>query len=220
MTYKLGLLGLGTVGTGVVQICQDPYQRLGLLSELELYRVGVRSLRKPRGVHLPAQVLTSDLEAIVRDPQVDIVVEVMGGIEPARTLLLSAIAHGKHVVTANKALIARHGEELFSAAHRQGVYVLLEGAVGGGIPIVQPLRQCLVANRIQGIQGIVNGTTNFILSRMTQEQASFAAMLALAQQQGYAEADPSADIDGQDAADKIAILASLAFGCRVDREQV
>lgn len=220
MTYKLGLLGLGTVGTGVVQICQDPYQRLGLLSELELYRVGVRSLRKPRGVHLPAQVLTSDLEAIVRDPQVDIVVEVMGGLEPARTLLLSAIAHGKHVVTANKALIARHGEELFSAAHRQGVYVLLEGAVGGGIPIVQPLRQCLVANRIQGIQGIVNGTTNFILSRMTQEQASFAAMLALAQQQGYAEADPSADIDGQDAADKIAILASLAFGCRVDREQV
>lgn len=220
MTYKLGLLGLGTVGTGVVEICQDPYQRLGLLSELQIQRVGVRSLRKPRGVPLSAEVLTTDLEAVVRDPEIDIVIEVMGGVEPARSLILTAIAEGKHVVTANKALIARHGEELFAAAHKQGVYLLLEAAVGGGIPIIQPLRQCLVANRIQGILGIVNGTTNFILSRMSEEQASFAATLALAQQQGYAEADPSADIDGHDAADKIAILASLAFGARIDREQV
>lgn len=220
MTYKLGLLGLGTVGTGVVEICQDPYQRLGLLSELQIQRVGVRSLRKPRGVPLSAEVLTTDLEAVVRDPEIDIVIEVMGGVEPARSLILTAIAEGKHVVTANKALIARHGEELFAAAHKQGVYLLLEAAVGGGIPIIQPLRQCLVANRIQGILGIVNGTTNFILSRMSEEQASFAATLAVAQQQGYAEADPSADIDGHDAADKIAILASLAFGARIDREQV
>lgn len=220
MTCKLGLLGLGTVGTGVVEICQDPYQRLGLLSELQIQRVGVRSLRKPRGVPLSAEVLTTDLEAVVRDPEIDIVIEVMGGVEPARSLILTAIAEGKHVVTANKALIARHGEELFAAAHKQGVYLLLEAAVGGGIPIIQPLRQCLVANRIQGILGIVNGTTNFILSRMSEEQASFAATLAVAQQQGYAEADPSADIDGHDAADKIAILASLAFGARIDREQV
>jgi homoserine dehydrogenase len=220
VTYKLGLLGLGTVGTGVVEICQDPYQRLGLLSELQIQRVGVRSLRKPRGVPLSAEVLTTDLEAVVRDPEIDIVIEVMGGVEPARSLILTAIAEGKHVVTANKALIARHGEELFAAAHKQGVYLLLEAAVGGGIPIIQPLRQCLVANRIQGILGIVNGTTNFILSRMSEEQASFAATLAVAQQQGYAEADPSADIDGHDAADKIAILASLAFGARIDREQV
>ncbi len=220
MSYKLGLLGLGTVGTGVVAICQDPYQRLGLLSELQIQRVGVRSLRKPRGVPLSAEVLTTDLEAVVRDPEIDIVIEVMGGLEPARSLILTAIAEGKHVVTANKALLARHGEELFAAAHRQGVYLLLEAAVGGGIPIIQPLRQCLVANRIQGILGIVNGTTNFILSRMSEEQASLAATLAVAQQQGYAEADPSADIDGHDAADKIAILASLAFGARIDREQV
>ncbi|GAB4211095.1 MAG: homoserine dehydrogenase [Synechococcales cyanobacterium] len=220
MTYKLGLLGLGTVGTGVVQLCRDPYQRHSLTQEIEIYRVGVRSLRKPRGVELHADALTTDLESIVRDPQVDIVVEVLGGLEPARTLILTAIAHGKHVVTANKAVIARFGEEIFAAAHAQGVYVLLEAAVGGGIPIIQPLRQCLVANRIQGILGIVNGTTNFILTRMSQEQASFAATLALAQQQGYAEADPSADIDGHDAADKITILANLAFGCRVERPQV
>jgi homoserine dehydrogenase len=151
---------------------------------------------------------------------VDIVVEVMGGLEPARSLILKAIAHGKHVVTANKAAIARFGDEIFTAAAESGVYVLLEAAVGGGIPVIEPLKQSLCANRLQAVTGIVNGTTNYILTRMQTEKGDFAEILADAQRLGYAEADPTADVDGLDAADKIAILASLAFGGRIKREEV
>jgi homoserine dehydrogenase len=169
---------------------------------------------------LPDSMVTTDLEAIVTDPAVDIVVEVIGGLEPARSLMLQAIAHRKHVVTANKAAIARFGEEIFTAAAEAGVYVLLEAAVGGGIPVIEPLKQSLCSNRIHSLLGIVNGTTNYILTRMQREGGDFAAILADAQQLGYAEADPTADVDGLDAADKIAILASLAFGGRIKLPEV
>lgn len=220
MVFKIGLLGLGTVGTGTAQILLDPAQRHPLVQELELYRVGVRSRQKLRQIALPPGVLTTDLEALVTDPTVDIVVEVLGGLEPARSLILQAIAQGKHVVTANKAVIARYGAEIFAAANQAGVYVLLEGAVGGGIPLVEPLKQSLCSNRIHGILGILNGTTNYILTRMQLEGADFDTVLEEAQGLGYAEADPAADVDGWDAADKIAILAALAFGGHIDRSAV
>ncbi|MBE9004584.1 homoserine dehydrogenase [Fortiea sp. LEGE XX443] len=220
MGVKLGILGLGTVGTGTVQLLQDAVGRNPLLQEVEIYRVGVRSLDKPRDVKLPQSVVTTDLAAIVNDPAVDIVVELMGGLEPARSLILQAIKNGKHIVTANKAAIARFGAEIFNAANEAGVYVMLEAAVGGGIPVIQPLKQALSVNRIHTVTGIVNGTTNYILTRMQTEGSDFGDVLADAQRLGYAEADPTADIDGLDAADKIAILASLGFGGRIHLEDV
>jgi homoserine dehydrogenase len=187
---KLGILGLGTVGTGTVQLLQDCVGRHPLLNEIEIYRVGVRSLSKPRLVELPPGVVTTDLEAIVNDPEIDIIVEVMGGLEPARSLILTAIKNGKHIVT---------------AANQAGVYVMLEASVGGGIPVIQPLKQSLSVNRIHAVTGIVNGTTNYILTRMQTEGSDFDDVLADAQRLGYAEADPTADVDGLDAADKIAM---------------
>ena len=220
MAFKVGLLGLGTVGTGTVELLLDLNGRHSLLQELEIYLVGVRSLDKTRTVSLKAGVLTTDLEAIVTNPDVDIVVEVLGGLEPARSLILKAINNGKHVVTANKAVIARYGDEIFTAANQAGVYVLLEAAVGGGIPVIQPLRQSLSVNRIHTVTGIVNGTTNYILTRMSSQGSAFSDVLADAQRLGYAEADPTADVDGLDAADKIAILASLAFGGRIKLQDI
>lgn len=220
MTFKVGLLGLGTVGTGTAQILLDAAGRHPLLQELEIAKVGVRSPDKPRSVDIPTDILTTDLEAIVTDPEIEIVVELIGGLEPARSLILQAISHGKHIVTANKAAIARHGEEIFTAANEKGIYVMLEAAVGGGIPVIQPLKQSLGSNRIHTAIGIVNGTTNYILTRMQDEGADFADVLADAQNLGYAEADPTADVDGLDAADKIAILASLAFAGRIKREAI
>lgn len=220
MGVKLGILGLGTVGTGTVQLLQDAPGRHPLLQEIEIYRVGVRSLDKSRDVNLPAQVITTDLEAIVNDPAIDIVVEVMGGLEPARSLILQALKNGKHVVTANKAAISRFGAEIFTTANQAGLYVMLEAAVGGGIPVIQPLKQALSVNRIHTVTGIVNGTTNYILTRMQTEGSDFGDVLADAQRLGYAEADPTADVDGLDAGDKIAILASLAFGGRIRLEDV
>ncbi|MBE8965629.1 homoserine dehydrogenase [Nostocales cyanobacterium LEGE 12452] len=220
MGVKLGILGLGTVGTGTVQLLQDSAGRHPLLQEIEIYRVGVRSLDKPRAVELSTEVLTTDLESIVNDPAVDIVVEVMGGLEPTRSLILKALSNGKHVVTANKAAIARFGAEIFTTANQAGVYVMLEAAVGGGIPVIQPLKQSLSVNRIHTVTGIVNGTTNYILTRMQTEGSNFNDVLADAQRLGYAEADPTADVDGLDAADKIAILASLGFGGRINLQDV
>jgi homoserine dehydrogenase len=220
VAVKLGILGLGTVGTGTVQLLQDKVGRHPLLQEIDIYRVGVRSLTKPRAVELSPEVITTDLEAIVNDPAVDIVVELMGGLEPARTLILTAINNGKHVVTANKAVISRFGAEIFTSANQAGVYVLLEAAVGGGIPVIQPLKQSLSVNRISAIMGIVNGTTNYILTRMQTEGSEFDDVLADAQRLGYAEADPTADVDGLDAGDKIAILASLGFDGRINRDNV
>jgi homoserine dehydrogenase len=220
MTIGIGLLGLGTVGAGVAGILATPSGRHPLVAELELRRVAVRDLARPRPVELAAELLTTNPEAVVDDPDVDIVVEVMGGLEPARSLILRAIAAGKPVVTANKAVIARYGEEIAAAAAAQGVYVLIEAAVGGGIPIIEPLKQSLGANRIQRVSGIINGTTNYILSRMAAEGAAYADVLAEAQRLGYAEADPAADVQGGDAADKIAILAGLAYGGSVPRATI
>lgn len=220
VAVKLGILGLGTVGTGTVELLQDKLGRHPLLQEIEIYRVGVRSLTKHRDVELSPEVITTDLEAIVNDPAVDIVVELMGGLEPARTLMLTAIKNGKHVVTANKAAISRFGAEIFTAANEAGVYVMLEAAVGGGIPVIQPLKQSLSVNRIDTIIGIVNGTTNYILTRMQTEGSDFDDVLADAQKLGYAEADPTADVDGLDAGDKISILASLGFDGRINRDDV
>lgn len=220
MAFKVGLLGLGTVGTGTAQIFLDSQGRHPLLQELEIHKVGVRSLDKPRQVELPSTMLTTDLESIATDPEIDIVVELIGGLEPARSLILTAIGHGKHVVTANKAVISRYGPEIFDAANEKGTYVMMEAAVGGGIPVIQPLKESLGVNRISAVTGIVNGTTNYILTRMQTEGADFAEVLADAQKLGYAEADPTADVDGLDAADKIAILASLAFAGRIKLEDV
>ena len=220
MTIGIGLLGLGTVGAGVAGILTTPEGRHPLVSQLALRRVAVRDLNRPRPVELPESILCTDPETVIDDPAVDIVVEVMGGLEPARSLILRAIAAGKPVVTANKAVIARYGEEIAAAAAEKGVYVLIEAAVGGGIPIIEPLKQSLGGNRIQRVSGIINGTTNYILSRMADEGAAYADVLADAQRLGYAEADPAADVQGGDAADKIAILAGLAYGGSIPREAI
>lgn len=211
---------MGTVGTGTVEILLNPQQRHPLLQEIAIKKVGVRSLDKTRKVDLPREVLTTDLESIVTDPEIKIVVELLGGLEPARSLILQAIAAGKHVVTANKAVIARYSEEIYTAANQAKVYVLIEGAVGGGIPVIEPLKQSLGANRLESVIGIVNGTTNYILSQMSAAGVAFETVLQKAQALGYAEADPTADVEGLDAADKISILASLAFNRRVNRGEV
>jgi homoserine dehydrogenase len=220
MSIGIGLLGLGKVGAGVAGILASPEGRHPLVGELALRRVAVRDLERVRPVALDPALLSTDPEAVVDDPAVEIVVEVMGGLEPARSLILRAIAAGKPVVTANKAVIARYGEEIAAAAAAKGVYVLIEAAVGGGIPIIEPLKQSLGGNRIRRVSGIINGTTNYILSRMADEGAAYADVLADAQRLGYAEADPAADVEGGDAADKIAILAGLAYGGPVPRSGI
>jgi homoserine dehydrogenase len=220
VAIKLGILGLGTVGTGTVQLLQDLAGRHPLLQSIEIAQVGVRDISKSRATVIPQEIITTDLNSIVTNPEIDIIVELMGGLEPARELILKAIENGKHVVTANKAVISRFGAEIFTAANQAGVYVMLEAAVGGGIPVIQPLKQSLSVNRINTVTGIINGTTNYILTRMQTEGSSFDEVLPDAQKLGYAEADPTADVDGWDAGDKIAILASLAFGGRINREEV
>ena len=220
MTIGIGLLGLGTVGAGVAEILATPRGRHPLVNNLALRRVAVRDLNRPRPLQLDPGLLCTDPQAVVDDPGVDIVVEVMGGLEPARSLILRSIAAGKAVVTANKAVMARFGEEISAAAAAKGVYVLLEAAVGGGIPIIEPLKQSLGGNRITRVSGIINGTTNYILSRMAAEGAAYTDVLADAQRLGYAEADPAADVQGGDAADKIAILTSLAYGGSVPRQTI
>ena len=220
MAIGIGLLGLGTVGAGVAAILASPEGRHPLVGQLALRRVAVRDPGRARAVSLDPTLLVTDPRLVVDDPAVDIVVEVMGGLEPARSLILQAIAAGKSVVTANKAVIARYGEEIAAAAADRGVYVLIEAAVGGGIPIIEPLKQSLGSNRILRVSGIVNGTTNYILSRMAAEGAAYADVLADAQRLGYAEADPAADVQGGDAADKIAILAGLAYGGSIERSAI
>ncbi len=220
MAIGIGLLGLGTVGAGVAAILSSPEGRHPLVGDLALRRVAVRDPGRARAVNLDPTLLVTDPTLVVDDPAVDIVVEVMGGLEPARSLILRAIAAGKSVVTANKAVIARYGEEIAAAAAARGVYVLIEAAVGGGIPIIEPLKQSLGGNRIRRVSGIINGTTNYILSRMADEGAAYGEVLADAQRLGYAEADPAADVQGGDAADKIAILAGLAYGGSIERAAI
>jgi homoserine dehydrogenase len=214
---RVGLLGCGNVGAAVVELIRtrsdDIAARTGLA--LEVGRVAVRSTTKERSVVLPEGVLTHDAAGLVTDPDIDVVVEVIGGIEPARELILDAIKAGKPVITANKELLANVGAELFAAADHAGVDLLFEAAVGGGIPVIRPLRESLAGERIDRVMGIVNGTTNYILTRMTEAGASYADALSEAQSLGYAERDPTADVEGYDAAAKAAIIASIAFGVRV-----
>ncbi len=215
---QVGLLGLGTVGRGTFEVLgrnqEEITRRAG--RGIEIAAVAVRDVKRARefvGSQLP---ITSNAEDIVRHPNIDIVVELMGGYEPARTLLLEAIRRGKHVVTANKALLAMHGNEIFAAARDRGVMVAFEAAVAGGIPIIKALREGLTANRIEWIAGIINGTSNFILSEMRSRGASFESVLKEAQRLGYAEADPTFDVEGVDAAHKLTILAAIAFGVPIN----
>ena len=214
---RIGLLGCGNVGAALVELIGDRGDaiaaRTGL--QLEVSRVAVRSLAKERPVELPEGVLTLDAAGVVIDPDVDLVVEVIGGVEPARELVLAALKAGKPVVTGNKELLANAGAEMFAAAEEAGVDLLFEAAVAGGIPFIRPLRESLAGERIDRIMGIVNGTTNYILTRMTEEGVSYADALSEAQSLGYAERDPTADVEGHDAAAKAAIIASIAFGVRV-----
>jgi len=215
---KVGLLGLGTVGRGTFEVLgrnqEEITRRAG--RGIQIAAVAVRDVKRARAIVGAQLPLTSNPEDIVRHPDIDIVAELMGGHEPARTLVLEAIKRGKHVVTANKALLASHGNEIFAAAHERGVMVAFEAAVAGGIPIIKALREGLTANRIEWIAGIINGTSNFILSEMRARGLPFATVLQEAQRLGYAEADPSFDIDGIDAAHKLTILAAIAFGVPIN----
>ncbi|MFP3869483.1 MAG: homoserine dehydrogenase [Syntrophobacteria bacterium] len=219
---QVGLIGLGTVGCGLVEVLEDKKkvleERLGV--PLRLKRVVDIDLERPRPVNLPGELLSTRVEDILLDEEIQIVVELMGGMEPARTYLLEAMRQGKHVVTANKALLAVDGSELFAAAQKYRVNIAFEAAVGGGIPLIRALREGLVANRIKHIYGILNGTANYILTRMSREGSTFAEALGEAQEHGFAEADPGLDVEGTDAAHKIAILSSLAYGCTLDFDQV
>jgi len=188
-------------------------------ARLNLKRIAVRDLSAKRE-HVKSELLTTDSNSVVEDSTIDIVIEVMGGIEPARTLILKAITNGKSIITANKALLAKHGAELFEAADKKGVDLYYEAAVGGAIPILRPLRESIVGDHVHRIMGIVNGTTNYILTKMDEEGSDFGAALKEAQQLGFAEADPTADVEGHDAAAKAAILAGLAFHTRVTSDQV
>jgi homoserine dehydrogenase len=219
---RVGLLGCGTVGAALVELIADHRDDVAARTgvRLELARVAVRDPSRRRPVELPRAVLTGDAESVVTDPSIDVVVEVMGGMEPAGALIRAALDHKKPVVTANKELLANAGPELFAAAGRSGVDLLFEAAVAGGIPIIRPLRESLAGDRLRRIMGIVNGTTNFILTRMAEDGRTFGQALAEAQGLGYAERDPTADVEGHDAAAKAAILATVAFGAQVGARDV
>ncbi len=215
-TIKIGLMGLGTVGTGVIKVIQSNGEQIArkIGATLEIVKILERDTEKVKGL-VDLKLLTTNPQDIIANPEIDIVVELIGGINPAREWILEAMQHGKSVVTANKDLIALAGKELFEQADAAKCDLLFEASVGGGIPIIQPLKQSLAANKIQKIMGIVNGTTNYMLTKMTQEGSDFKEVLAEAQAKGYAEADPTSDVEGYDAARKMAILASIAFNTRV-----
>lgn len=216
--FRVGMLGFGTVGSGTAKIILEstPPLRDKTGIDIRLQRVAVRDPRKARPVAVDKSIVTTDFESVVNDPQVDIVVEVIGGIEPARTLILQALKNGKAVVTANKALLAMHGKELFEAALSSGTSIGFEAAVCGGVPVIGAVRDGLVANRVESIHGILNGTTNYILTRMIEGRAPYAQALYEAQSKGYAEADPSTDVKGIDAAHKLLLLSNLAFHSMFD----
>ncbi|MDQ3738642.1 MAG: homoserine dehydrogenase, partial [Actinomycetota bacterium] len=214
---RIGVLGCGNVGAAFVglvsQQADDIEQRTGL--RLDVRRVAVRNLSRERDVKLRDGMLTRDTHALVVDPGIDLIVEVIGGIEPARELIATALESGKPVVTANKELLANVGVELYEIADQHGVDLLFEAAVGGGIPLIRPLRESLRGEPVHRVIGIVNGTTNYILTKMTETGAQYSEALAEAQQLGYAERDPTADVEGFDAGAKAAILATIAFGSKV-----
>jgi len=219
---KVGIIGFGTIGSGVVKILASSRdlirQRLG--AEVEVIKIADLDITSDRGVEVNSSLLTTDAKEMIDNPDVDVVVELMGGYEPARSFMLQAIAGGKHVVTANKALIAKHGDEIFAAVEDQQVSIGFEAAVAGAIPIIRLIREAFVANRIITIEGIVNGTANYILSKMSDEQCDFDVALKEAQEKGFAEADPTFDIEGIDSAHKISILTRLAYGTPVNCDDI
>src|SRR5512147_696428 len=219
---NVGLLGCGTVGTGVARLLLERQEliaaRLG--ARLVLRRAADLDTTRDRGVRFPEGVLVPDARRVVEEPGIDIIVEMIGGDTIAKELILKAIANGRHVVTANKALIAGHGNELFAAAAAKKVDLYFEASVGGCMPIIKTLREALVGNRISSMTGILNGTCNYILTKITDEGSTFADALAVAQKQGYAEADPTLDVEGYDTAHKIAILSALAFGMQINLKDV
>jgi len=219
---NLGLIGFGTIGTGVVRLLQESIDliqnRLG--AKLVLKKIADLDITTQRQVTVRKGLLTTEAKAILDDPAIDIVIELMGGYEPARSFMLEAIAKKKHVITANKALLATYGNEIFLAAEKAGVDIGFEASVGGTIPIIKTLKESLAANQIKSIYGIMNGTSNYILSKMTDEGKSFKAVLKEAQELGFAEADPTFDIEGIDTAHKLAITLSLAYGKRVNYEDI
>jgi homoserine dehydrogenase len=221
-SVSVGMVGFGTVGTGVAKVLIENgaliRRRVGV--PVTLARVVDTDTTRERGVRLPEGVLTSDLQSVLEDPAIDIVLELIGGYDPAKQIILDAMAKGKQVVTANKALLAVHGEEIFETAARHHVDVGFEASVGGGIPVIRALTQGLAANTISSMYGIINGTSNYILSRMTCEGHGFAEVLSEAQRAGYAEADPSFDVDGTDSAHKLSIMVTLAYGTPVNFKEI
>ncbi|EOR20514.1 MULTISPECIES: homoserine dehydrogenase [Clostridium] len=219
---KIALLGLGNVGRGVWMILNSNKEEIMKRSgyEVEVSKILVRDLKKERGVEVPSELLTTDFNDIINDDSIKIVVEVMGGIEPAREYMLESMNKRKHIVTANKMLLATGGDELFQKADSQGVMFNYEASVAGGIPIINGINESLTANKIEKLYGIVNGTTNYILTKMEFENLSFNEALKQAQEMGYAETDPTSDIEGFDAQYKLAILSSLAFGTKIKVENV
>jgi homoserine dehydrogenase len=219
---SIGLIGLGNIGTGVVKLLRQNEdlitQKLG--AKLVLKKIADINITSPRGVKISRNLLTTDAREIINDPEISIVIELMGGYEPARTFVLEAIEKGKHVVTANKAMLATFGNEIFPAAQHQGVDIGFEASVGGTIPIIKTLKESLVANHISSIVGIMNGTCNFILTKMTDEEKPFDVVLKEAQQLGFAEADPTFDIEGIDTSHKMAIVLSLAYGKKVNLKDI
>jgi homoserine dehydrogenase len=219
---NIGIIGFGTVGTGTAKILIQNRKllrdRTGV--DLNLKKIADLDIKRDRGIKLAKGVLTTDADSVIKDPDIHIIVELIGGTTIAKEIILKAIKHGKHVVTANKALLATHGKEIFKAAEKAGVQVGFEASVAGGIPIIKIISEGLVANRIKSIYGIINGTTNYILSKMSDEDAGFSEVLKEAQKLGYAEADPTYDIEGIDSAHKLAILASLAYGTQFSLKDV
>ena len=211
---QVGVVGMGTVGSGVVRLLVDSADHIERHAgrRIVFAKAVVRDPAKARSVEVPDAKLSADYRDISRDSSISVAALLVGGLEPARTIMIDLLEHGKDVVTANKALLAEHGPELFEVARKHGRSIAFEAAVAGGIPIVAAIGECLAANRIESIRGILNGTSNFILTRMEEDGADYADVLKLAQAKGYAEADPSMDVDGTDATQKLAILAHLAFG--------
>ncbi|MEZ5249320.1 MAG: homoserine dehydrogenase [Ilumatobacteraceae bacterium] len=216
-TIRIGVLGCGNVGAPLVQLVEQQAPAIEARTgvRLEVRTVAVRNLSKDRGIALPDGVLTRDAHAVVADPDIDLVVELIGGIEPARELISTALANGKPVITGNKELLANVGTELFAAADTARVDLLFEASVAGGIPLVRALRESLRGEPVTRVMGIVNGTTNYILTKMTEEGADYMAALTEAQALGFAERDPTADVEGFDAGAKTAIIATIAFGAKV-----
>ena len=219
---NIGLIGLGNIGTGVVKLLQQNEELITrkLGAKLVLKKIADIDITTPRAVKLDKYRLTTDAKEIINDKDISIIIELMGGYEPARTFLLEAISQGKHIVTANKALLATHGNEIFSAAEQKGVDIGFEASVGGTIPIIKTLKESLVANKINSILGIMNGTSNFILTKMTDEDKKFDVVLKEAQALGFAEADPTFDVEGIDTSHKLAITLSLAYGEKINLKEI